>query len=251
VAKQALKVVQLNVCRDTRTALDFVIDNKDSHDVFCLQEVLKPGHRMLTREFRYHYWRGMTRVKVGEQWIESGVGIYTNLAFHRKYSHYYVGSDIRMENLDDAPGDYLYERIEATKNRILLGGDFIVGRKVYRIFTTHFDWVSDGKPSVQQRRSAEKVLKHLRKADHFVICADFNFPRGGEIWQEFVASGLIYSVPNSIEWTLDPGVHKLGERVKDLKIMIDHIFCTGDYSVKDVQARYGLSDHCALTFTVI
>src|SRR5258708_6668276 len=118
-----LRVVQLNVCRGAPAALDFVLSERNNHDVFCLQEVLRPDHWRLDKHFRHPgVWMHMTRVQVGGTWVESGVGIYSNLPC-AQFAWYYVGHGDRMENLDDTPGPNLYERIHATKNRILVGVD--------------------------------------------------------------------------------------------------------------------------------
>ena len=89
------------------------------------------------------------------------------------------------------------------------------------------------------------LLAHLNGTGEFVLCGDFNAPRGGEMFAE-LSSRYTDNVPASYLSSLDPKLHRAG----NLERMVDGIFTTPTYLVSDVEMYSGISDHCAFTATL-
>ena len=246
-----LKIVQLNICRGKHPqAMEFIKANRDKFDAFLLQEVVEHNQIQLARDFRNAYFVPMTKAWDGisetqGRWTTSGVGIYTNLPMTSVAAHYYVGEYGRLQHLDDTS----LECIDATKSRVVAVCDIAIGSIGYRLATTHFTWVPKGEPSDFQRADVWRMAQILNGLGEFVFCGDFNFPRGGEIYQKLLAlTSLHAAVPARFDNTLDPELHKLNGKVK---AMIDHIFVgVVGYEVYDVEQVFGLSDHGAFTAKV-
>jgi endonuclease/exonuclease/phosphatase family metal-dependent hydrolase len=114
-------------------------------------------------------------------------------------------------------------------------------QQIFRLVNTHFTWTPDGQADAEQRRDLDTFLGQLETLQEFVLMGDFNAPRGRETWQK-IASIYQDNIPAEVTTTLDPELF----RVKDLKIVIDGMFSTPKYQVKNVYILTGLSDHCGV-----
>jgi endonuclease/exonuclease/phosphatase family metal-dependent hydrolase len=130
-------------------------------------------------------------------------------------------------------------------NRIVLAADIQKDGRVFRIATTHLTWTPNGGPNGEQRRDAAALLHVLEGLSEFVLCGDFNAPRGGDIFS-MLASRYKDNIPLQYTSSLDPNLHRAGQ----LGLMVDGIFSTSAYTVSAVKMVSGISDHCALVATV-
>jgi endonuclease/exonuclease/phosphatase family metal-dependent hydrolase len=110
----------------------------------------------------------------------------------------------------------------------------------FRIATTHFTWSPGGQSSDEQREDFVRLSRVMRGFPDYVLCGDFNAPRGGEIFSRFVAElGLVDHLPPEVSTTIDPGYHRAGA----LELVVDTVFSTPEYRVTGVEVLEGLSDH--------
>lgn len=85
------------------------------------------------------------------------------------------------------------------------------------------------------------LLKFLSEIPEFILCGDFNAPRGGIIF-DTIASKYKDNIPSEINTTIDKNLHKAG----DLKLVVDGLFTTPSYQITSIKIIDSLSDHCAI-----
>ncbi len=172
---------------------------------------------------------------ISEPW---GIYMLTKyLSTHFSYT-YYVGSDDFLPQLDELDPN-------STCNRALLVAELEKEGTQFRIITTHFTWSPHGQSTPLQYTNLGSMLDILKTFDEFVLCGDFNAPRGRDIWSKIITH-YKDNIPAHITTTIDPNLH----RIKNLEYVVDGIFSTHLYRVTDVTILPGLSDHQAITATV-
>jgi endonuclease/exonuclease/phosphatase family metal-dependent hydrolase len=120
----------------------------------------------------------------------------------------------------------------------------------YRIGVVHFTWTKGGMVSEVQRTHMERLLNYLSKQGELVLCGDFNSPRGGEMYHKLVGR-LTDNIPAEIETTIDPRLHYTNQEVRGkLQLVVDYVWSTSQYEVKNVRVESGVSDHCAIVCEV-
>jgi mRNA deadenylase 3'-5' endonuclease subunit Ccr4 len=132
----------------------------------------------------------------------------------------------------------------ATYRRVLAHITIEKEGKRFSFLNTHFTWTPDGKPSEAQRSDIQALLSLLSKQEDFILCGDFNAPRGGEIFQ-LLADRYIDNIPAYVTTTIDKDLHRSG----DLQLVVDGLFSTPHYVVS-ATVSCGVSDHCAITATI-
>jgi endonuclease/exonuclease/phosphatase family metal-dependent hydrolase len=162
-----------------------------------------------------------------------GVGIFSrypvtnfNISLYAGYTKYvpvYISKDAR------------------TYNHVLLSCDVHKDNEIYTVATTHFTWTPDGQPDVLQRKNIVSLLRALKKLPDVVFCGDFNAPRGREIFDK-LAKKYKDNIPEEITTTIDPFLH----RAPHLGYVVDGLFSTPKYSIDNVRAETGISDHKAI-----
>lgn len=101
--------------------------------------------------------------------------------------------------------------------------------------------------SDEQQADFARLKRVLGSYPDYVLCGDFNSPRGRETFAKFSDElGLIHHLPLSIATTIDPRFHDAGA----LELVVDTIFSTPEYQVLDVEVLEGISDHKAIFATV-
>ena len=169
-----------------------------------------------------------------------GVGIFSRFPVHGGDVLYYRGDPMHLPELDqDNPKTY------NNKNLPLVWRDVKKEGVLFRIATTHFTWTPDGQADDDQRRDIKELLRVLEPEGEFVLCGDFNAPRGGEIFG-MLARKYTDNVPLRYTTSIDGSLHRDGP----LPFMVDGIFSTPGYNVSEVQLVSGVSDHCALVAQV-
>ena len=141
--------------------------------------------------------------------------------------------------------DSTVEAKRKTEVRVVGIAEVEVSGSRFIICNTHFTWTPDGKTDQYQLEDLPKLLSILEHVGEFVLCGDFNAPRGKEIFDE-LARRYTDNVPPRFTSSIDGTRHKHGA----LHIVVDGIFSTSPYVIRDFSMVHGVSDHCALTATV-
>ncbi len=189
--------------------------------------------------------------------VVDGIGIFSKLPMVNTVAQRYGGSQEMLPEF--VPGPFLeidgpaYRKAQHDLVRFSLAlCEVQKDGKVFRIATTHFPVTVKGQTTDYQREDMHTLLGLLEAHGELVVTGDFNAPRGGEIFS-LLAGQYKDNVPLQYKTSLDSGLHR-GAKTDPARIaalMVDGIFSTGSYVVSDVQMHQGLSDHCALTATVI
>lgn len=236
-----LRLVSVNIERSKH--LDRIIPflQERDPDVVCFQELNESDIPMFIATlggelvFAGHGMHPADPPEEGS--ILQGVAIWTRNPVVTHMKSYYVGSE---ETVLHAPPHYL-----ASANACLVAHLMHDGT-LFKIITTHFTWTPDGNPSDLQRNHLDSMLAALTDWDEFILCGDFNAPRGGEIFSS-LAARYKDNIPSKYTTSIDGALHRAGP----LPLMVDGLFSTDAYAAHDVSLESGVSDHCAIVATVV
>lgn len=237
-----LRVVTLNIDwnKNLSTVLPFLSSCRA--DVVCLQEVREEDVRLISEVAgKHHFYVPMCGGKIHGAKGTVGIAIFSRLPIYQKNASYYVGNPTRIVELDELT---LESRRETTC-RALAFGEVHKGDVMYRIATTHFTWTPDGKADEFQRADLQKMLGILKDKGQYVLCGDFNAPRGDEIYKT-LSQCMKDNIPLGYDTSIDPERH----RIKGLRSMVDGVFTTPQYRISGVAVHFGLSDHAAFEAVV-
>lgn len=234
-----LKLLTLNIEGDRHLARVRELIARHSPDVVCLQEVFESDCATLAAVGGYTARFGIslrmsTDAGPARDW---GVAVLTRTALRRQALIYYTDAVPILEFVE--PND---------ARRLALVTELEHGGRVYRIVATHFTWSPDGHINDEQRVDFARLQHVLDRYPDYVLCGDFNAPRGREMFAKFTAElRLIDHLPPDVTTTLDPRFH----RMKDaLELVVDTVFSTQHYAAMDVQVLDGVSDHKAILATL-
>lgn len=240
IAKESsLKLINLNIEGDNHLERVILFLQKEQADVICLQEVLEKDVMMIKRKLAMEgayeplldiKSSNKVRLTPRTKW---GILYLTRLPVFKLFAEYYTGSRETLPVYQDNRPNLA--------NRIIFRGEIIKNNQLFRVITTHFTWTPDGKSSLEQHASLDKLLALLEDKGEFILCGDFNAPRGREIWRE-LAKRYKDNIPSNVKTTIDPNLHRNGA----LAIVVDGLFSTKGYEVFDVQVIPGISDHMAI-----
>mgnify|MGYP001334748269 CR=1 FL=1 len=223
-----IKLITLNVegKKHLKKIISFL--TKESPEVICLQELFQTDFKKIKEELKtegifYPMYERKDTTNYGSGTI--GVGIITKLPFTNQKGTYYI------DGIND----------QSMTPRVLVSTTILKNNKEYNIGTTHFEWTPNSQPSERQRKAASKIIEIISKYPKFILCGDFNAPRGGEIYTSF-SKELKDNLPKEINSTLDPDHHPNGH----LNIVVDTIFTKGNYKVTNIKTTQNLSDHKAI-----
>ena len=234
----SLSLVLLNVERERHLEEVSAFLKLHKPDVFCAQELREQDVSHLEEILGAEsYFVPMMR----RRGVLEGIGIFSKLPIRTRNALYYVGIADHIPDHDSSSP----EAKRNTENFVLALCDIEKNGTVFRISNTHFLWTPDGQPSDDQRTDMKALLAHLKGMGEFVLCGDFNAPRGGEMFAE-LSSRYSDNVPATYLSSLDPKLHRAGH----LERMVDGIFTTPTYRVSNVELHSGISDHCAVTATI-
>jgi endonuclease/exonuclease/phosphatase family metal-dependent hydrolase len=232
-----LRLLSLNIEGDNH--LDAVVGliQREDPDVVCLQECFARDLPELERHtrrvgvhqplVRYTPESNAPRMAPKGDW---GLAILTREPPGSLLSAYYVGG----------PGTQPVHngRMQGNANRAVLG----IELGGFRIITTHFTWAPGGEPSASQHRDLDSLLRVLEPFAGYVLCGDFNAPRGGPVFAR-LAERLTDNIPADVKTTID---HELHVRGAMPPYVVDGLFTTSEYVASDVRVISGVSDHCAV-----
>jgi endonuclease/exonuclease/phosphatase family metal-dependent hydrolase len=149
-----------------------------------------------------------------------------------------------ISNVTDADG-YTYAD-NTTISNSLLSGTY----QGFRIATTHLNVTRDGASTPAQLASAAKLIKaakaQSKREGGLLMCGDFNAPRGRETFS-LIAKEFSDGIPPHYTSSLDPILH----RAAPLDLMVDGLFHTKSYKLEQAALHTDISDHCALTATLL
>jgi endonuclease/exonuclease/phosphatase family metal-dependent hydrolase len=200
-------------------------------DVVCLQEVLEADCTRLASVGGYDVRFSISahlpnRSGAHRNW---GVAVLSRVPVRSQSAQYYADDPrIRVAREPNDP------------RGVLVVTELEHQGQPYRIATTHFTWSADGQIDAAQRADFARLKPLLSVYPDYVLCGDFNAPRGREMFARFVDElGLIDHLPASVTTTLDAQFHRAGA----LMLVVDTIFSTPQYRVTDTRVLEGLSDH--------
>lgn len=247
----SLKLVSINIERSMHLDLVGSFLAESDADVVCVQELMEADAPVLARAMgnaQYIYEPMGRRTGEGDVGI-MGVGIFSKIPVLSSDAAYYVGERGRMLD-SDSDNAATFNSF----NRMVLHADVQQAGTQYRIATTHFTWTPNGLPTDEQRSDMDALKRALGTLGEFVLCGDFNAPRGGEIFAE-LSKNYRDNVPLQYVWSLDLSIHRAGsgslqEHAKQAGLegfMVDGLFTTPHYEATSVALVGGVSDHMAIT----
>lgn len=230
----SLKLLTLNIEHDRH--LDRVAQAIATHlpDIVCLQEVFEKDCARLAAvgdyDVKYAISALMPEGSKGNTSPRSwGIAVLTRGLVHRQTLTYY----------SDDPRIRIFKQSNDPRRLVLMTELEHEGR-FYRIGTTHFTWSRNGQATDDQREDFARLKQVLLSYPHYVLCGDFNSPRGRELFARFTDElSLVDHLPVDVKSTLDPKFH----RVPALELAVDTVFSTPDYRITQVEVLDGLSDH--------
>lgn len=241
----ALKLISLNVEGDNHYERIFPFLRSCNPDVVCLQEFFLEDLPLFEQQLSMHgYAVGMWMCsRENDARIASrglmGAAIFSKLPLQDPRHFWYTGSADQV--LDLFASEVGPEKV----SRALLVGDIVDKNQTYRIATTHFTWSPGGSVTPIQEQHLQKLLPILSKIEPFVLCGDFNAPRGKAIFQA-LSDRYTDNIPPEITTTMDQHLH----RMPGLQFVVDVLFTDSSYVASDVQVVDGVSDHCAIVATI-
>lgn len=237
----AISLFTLNCEEDKHldVILPYLIDQK--FEVICLQEVFEKDLPQLAEAANAQAFYTPLSILDGKVW---GIAILVriDLKIDAVQEHYYKGNAAQIPTFTfDTPNDV---------NRALLSVKVtkpgVTGRnQEFNVSTTHFTWAGKGGTNPEQAQDFPNLVHALNRVGETVLCGDFNAPRGLEIF-DTLATKYTDNIPNNVKTTIDQNLH----RAKGLQLVVDGMFSSAKYLVKDVKVVDGISDHCGVQGTV-
>jgi endonuclease/exonuclease/phosphatase family metal-dependent hydrolase len=229
-----VSIVTLNIEHDQHLAKiqNFFLQRQPN--VILLQEVLRRDIHIFRDNLGYEcIFTGLGFVEVQGTIEEIGLLTGSKLPILDSDVSYYFGNSedlhlISLETITKMARAII--RIEVQSNG-----------QTYCIANTHFTWTPDGKPTPQQHIDYKALLNILRPTPEFVLCGDFNAPRGTTIFDN-LACIFKDNIPLEVTSTLDKKAHKAGH----LNLVVDGVFSTPKYKLFNITVISDLSDHCAI-----
>lgn len=227
----SLELLTLNIESDWHLKRVHATITEHMPDIVCLQEVFEPDCEYLASSGGYDVKYAVSgRVQRGSKPERNwGVAVLSRVPVLRQTISYYA-DDPRIRVLRE-PND---------PRRALIVTELEHRGQPYRIITTHFTWTPDGEINDQQKADFPRMKALLSNYSDYVLCGDFNAPRGKEMFRRFVDElHVVDHLPTSVRTTLDPEHHSAGA----LELVVDTVFSTEDYRVLDIRVLEGISDH--------
>jgi endonuclease/exonuclease/phosphatase family metal-dependent hydrolase len=237
-----LTLASINIERSRH--LDRVVGFLRAHSpqVVCLQELVVDDIAPLCRQLGYahHFHIPMCRYPEPGGQRTVGVCILSRDSFASTEDVCYGGGGGGLNVMDRSSEEtkFATNRYSVALVSICLDGE------TFTIGTTHFPWTDNARTADFQRIACDALLRSLQGRS-LVFCGDFNAPRGKEIFTRLAAQWTDH-IPPTQTTSIDPVLHRAGP----LQLMVDGVFSTDDYRVRDVTLHQGVSDHCAITALV-
>jgi exonuclease III len=250
--EDSIKLVSVNLELDRHLENVSNFLEKTKAEVICLQEIFEKDFLFFKEKFEMH---GVFSPMVILDTLDGkkdflGVAILSKYEIKKTEEFYYAGDRKNIKYWDHkvlnfSVGNITKENLiflDEIKSRVVL---FIIlekKSKEYNFSTTHFTWTPDGKENEFQDRDIRELLSFTTKKDSLILCGDFNVARGDSKIYEILSEEYKDNIPEKYDSSIDPNLH----RVKGLKLMVDYVFSTPDYLVKNIELVEGVSDHKAV-----
>ncbi len=237
------KLISINI--ECSKHLERVIPflQREQADIVCIQELMERDVAQFESALGTQaYFEPKTQMHAGVE----GMGIFTKHRVLSRGALLYAGESA-LRNFDETSATTKH----ATQRHPILFCDIEVDGRIVRICTTHFTWTPDGLPDDLQRADIVRFLRELSAFPEFILCGDFNAPRGGEIFAQ-LARAYTDNIPPHYLTSIDVALHRAGkERPHELADkMVDGLFTTPGYRASDVVLVDGVSDHMAIVATI-
>lgn len=243
--KRKLKIITLNIERSKHLDLVLPFLQRQKPDVACLQEVMETDLEKIAASMDDAAYDFEPMGAWPEEAGIMGIAIFSKLPFTAARFFYRDKKEEYPAVLMKDPGTY------NALNRVVLAADIPYAGSTFCVATTHFTWTPKGELSDEQVRDMRALLQQLQHIGEFVLCGDFNAPRGGEIYK-MISATYRDNVPPQYRTSIDVSLHRDGhirpEEFSDK--MVDYIFSTPSYTVSAVEMLCGVSDHCAVVATI-
>lgn len=221
---------------------------KQAADVVCLQEVLEPDLPELSEQlgFKYYIFTPMARMLHGHP---QGQAILTHVKPTSSQVIPYAGGGTGTTPIERYVAEYEnMDAYMASTKFTLLVADIPHQEQTVRVITTHYPWTPNGsQPCSAQRGALPRLLTslgELKKQGDFVLCGDFNMPRGYELFDELTRH-YTDNIPPHYTCSLDLERHRAPTDVATY--MVDGLFTTPGYEANNVTLHSGVSDHMGIT----
>ncbi len=242
-----ITLLSLNVegARHPDTVFSFIDQHKAA--IICLYEAPTAFIKELTNRGYFTAFAPMCNDAVVSPGDTVGVLVATR-SLHTVITHYYESRDGQLQKqnrLDSHTKSYPCISVTITDN----------GHN-YTFAATHLYDTDDGHETVEQTTNVTKLLSHLDTLQPHILCGDMNMPRGYNTNYERLTERYKDEIPAIYTSSLDRELHRAG-KATDLNApifdiyMVDYIFSQSPYQVSDVQLHFGVSDHAAVTATVV
>lgn len=231
----SLKLVSLNIeaQKHLPTVSNFL--DKENADVVCLMEVCeKDVLQIAGNKYQFAVFAPSDILLDGKV---------TGVAILSKHPIFEVVKYHCGENISEYTS---LPRVRGTHAPTLIMAKIMEGENEYQIGAIHFSWTKDGHENSRQEGHMEKLLEFLGRQGEFVLCGDFNIPRGYKLYEKL---NTLYkdNIPSEVLTTIDPEIHRANKDVREkLKLVVDYIFSTPKYRVDNVRVESGVSDHCGV-----
>src|SRR3989344_3833292 len=226
-----IKLASINIELDKHLDLVENFLKEEQPDVACLQEIYETDLQNLATKL------GMTPL-FGQMALMGrfpfGIGILSRVPFESVSRAYYFGDK------ETAP-THTYNGEPQSFYRLLLSASFQKEGTNAVIGTTHFTWTPNGETDQTQKAHFASLLEVLQGIPEIVFCGDLNAPRGREIF-DTLATSYKDNIPQRYTTSIDKNIHRAG----NLQLMVDGLFSTPAYTLKNVRLEQGVSDHLAI-----
>lgn len=239
-----MKLISLNVEGLTHTGTVFPFLTHEDADIICLQEATEEHVTFLEAAgYQVVFEPRCLKEYNGIEFID-GLLLASKVAGDvTRYCYYKPGVPIEREIFD----------IETERNptpRHILVGNFEYESREYTVATTHFTWTKNGFVTEAQRSDFIEFKKQTTGLPPHLMCGDFNIPRHFNPLYEALQELYVDEIPETYPSSIDMQFHrKRDDPVESKKLrqyMVDYIFQTGGYHVKNVRLQFGVSDHAAI-----
>jgi len=244
-----LSLASLNIERSKH--LDLVTPFlKERHpDIVCLQELMDYDIPLFERTIGAScYFSPLTRHAAEGKLGIMGIGIFSRVPIRKREQYYYFGGSDQIVDWDTTD----LATKHATESHSVVRVDAQLEEEMFRICTTHFTWTPNGEPDDFQRQDLAAMMDVLEGIGEFVLCGDFNAPRGGEIFSA-IASRYKDNIPKRYVTSIDVELHRTKAQGKTHEVankMVDGLFTTPEYKATAVELVFGVSDHAAIVANI-
>lgn len=237
-----INLLSVNIEGDKHLDKILKLIDKINPDVICMQEVFEEDAKKFVEQIGGELFLSPIVLRSKSDDINGdiaqyfGTAIISKLPVRASAEKYYVG---HKDNLPiHVSGKPLCWRDHA---RSILSVVVKKDNQEFNIATTHFIKSEHGVADDFQKRNLPKLLDALADLKGFIICGDFNAPRGMEMF-DTIAKKYKDNIDPKYTTSLDPDIHRAGP----LPYMIDGLFTTPEYKVTHMHFETGVSDHYAI-----